>query len=488
MAESATNGERGGTDKGSRGGRPLQEHHSPAPGLSPVSSPSLGSKRHLPRGIVIQLTGTEGEWDSLDDSELIFSLDRNEDYPSISLSKERQLSVEEDRGVQSQAFHVPLSPSSPGSLGNCSTIGPSFLSPGPSSPTHRPLASLVKSLSTELELKEGSTLRPKPLLSLVKSISTEISHSEPEVSQSKSDSRLNLHLWKQFTQSKTRSDGDSRTAPPSPSSLSPSGEGLKGGFFKMELEDTKRKLSEAVHEPLSSMFSKIMREESTGSPKHQGKMQGAHQVGPRGLGREGSTDTVLSESPVGNSRKLDTDVLPVFDWPSVRHPRSSQRGHCPLHHNRSHRDEELQICTDGDMMQVLTTETRGLVRRTPAAPQALAPTVAKTSPLTQPPHPLPRMGLFCVAVLSYGYFILPLSTYFSGLALGLALGFLLGLFLIRMGSSRSHCSVTPYRPSQTLLGERILTGVSVCSELDTIKVNGLVKKQNNFTFFPLTLF
>ncbi|XP_059179986.1 testis-expressed protein 2 [Centropristis striata] len=458
MAESGTNGERRREDKGRGGGGPLQEQ---APGLAPVA----GTKRHLPRGIVIQLTGTEGEWDSLDDSELIFSLDRDDDYPSISLSRERQLSVEDDRKLQSQAFHVPLSPSSPGSLGNCSATGPSFLSPGPPSPTHRPLSSLVKSLSTELELKEGSTLRPKPFLSLVKSISTEISRSEPEVSQSKSDSRLNLHLWKQLTQSKTRSNGDSRTAPPSPSAISPSGEG-RGGFFKMELEDTKRKLSEAVQEPLSSMFSKIRREESVGSPKLQCKSQGAHQASSRGLGRESSTDTVLSESPVRNTRKTDADILPVFDWPSVRHPGRSQRGPCPLHHNRHHRrDEELEICTDGDVMQVLATETP---RQTRTSPTFAAPRV-RSAPLSQPPHPLPRMSLFCVAVLSYGYFILPLSPYFSGLALGLAFGFLLGLLLIRMASPRSRCSAPPYRPAQTLLGEGILTGGTACTEPDTLK-------------------
>ncbi|XP_037611485.1 testis-expressed protein 2 isoform X1 [Sebastes umbrosus] len=463
MAESGRNGERRSEGKGrGGGGGPLQKPHDPALSLSP----GAGTKRHVPRGIVIQLTGTEGEWDSLDDSELIFSLDHDDDYPSVSLSKERHLSVGDDRKLQSQAFHVPLSPSSPGSLGNCSAGGTSFLSPGPSSPTHRPLSSLVKSLSTELEFKEGSTLRPKPLLSLVKSISTELSRSEPEVSQSKSDSRLNLHLWKQLTQPKNRSNGDSRTAPPSPSSHSPCGEGLRGSFFKMELEDTKRKLSEAVHEPLSSMFSKIMREESAGSPKNQCKSQGAHQVSSRGLGREGSTDTVFSESPVRNTRKADADVSPVFDWPSVRHPGGSRRGPCPVHHHRQHhRDEELEICTDGDVMQVLAVDTHGQARRSPT----LAAPLVRTSPLPQPPHPLPRMSLFCVAVLSYGYFILPLSPYFSGLALGLALGFLLGLLLIRIGSPRSRCSAPPHRPAQTLLGEEILTGGTISSEPDTLK-------------------
>lgn len=470
MADSGQNADRRSEDKGRGGGRPPQEPHSPVLGLSPVGATSHGTKRHLPRGIVIQLTGTEGKWDSLDESELIFSLDHDEDYPSISLTKERQLSVEDDRGLQSEVFHVPLSPSSPDSLGSCSAAGRSFLSPGPSPPTHRPLASLVKSLSTELELKEGSTLRPKPFLTLVKSISTEISRSEPEVSQSKSDSRLNLHLWKQLTQPKTRSNGDSRTAPPSPSSLSPSGEGLKGGFFKMELEDTKRKLSEAVHEPLSSMFSKIMREEGAGSPKHQCKTQGAHQGSSRVLGQEGSTDRVLFESPVRNTRKTDADALPVFDWPSVKHLEKTHHIHCPVHHIRQqHRDEELEICTDGDMMQVLAIKTLRQARRPPAGPQASAAPVVQTVP--QPPHPLPRMSLFCVAVLSYGYFILPLSPYFSGLALGLALGFLLGLLLIKMGSSRLRCAAPTYRPAHTLLGEVILSGSTDSTESGTLKVN-----------------
>lgn len=431
---------------------------------------SHGTKRHLPRGIVIQLTGTEGEWDSLDDSELIFSLDHDEAYPHISLTKERQFSTEDDRGMQSQSFHVPLSPSSPDSLGSCHTTCPSFLSPGPSSPTHRPLASLVKSLSTELEPKENATLRSKPFLSLVKSISTEISRGEPEVSQSKSDSRLNLHLWKQLTQPKARSNGDSRTAPPSPSSLSPSGDGLKGGFFKMELEDTKRKLSEAVHEPLSSMFSKIMREEGGGSSaKHQLKTQGAHQCYSKALGREGSTDTVLSESPVKSARKADADILPVFDWPSVKHLGRTHRIHCPMHpSSQYHKDEDLEICTDGDMMQVLSIKTQRHMRRPPAGLQDSSAPVVQT--ISQPPQPLPQKGLFCVAVLSYGYFILPLGSYVSGLALGLALGFLLGLLLIRMGSYKPCCAAPTSRPTHTLLGEVILTGSTLSTDPGTLKV------------------
>ncbi|MEQ2192189.1 hypothetical protein XENOCAPTIV_008281 [Xenoophorus captivus] len=426
-----------------------------------LTSPQINGEFHasLKPGIVIHLTGTEGEWDSLDGNELIFSLDHGEDFLSKSLPKERVLPAEDESGLKSQNFHVPLSPSSPDSLGNCSAAGPSFLSPGPSSPSQQPLASLVKSLSTELEPKEGSTLRPKPFLSLVKSISTELSRSEPEVSQSKSDSRLNLHLWKQLTQTKTRTGGDSRTAPPSPSSLSPSAEGLKGGFFKVELEDTKRKLSEAMHEPLSSMFSKIMGEESGGTV--------AHQSSCRSLGRDGSIDTVLSESPVRTARKADGEVLPVFEWPSVRQHTGAQRRLCPAHHQRQHhKEEELEICTDGDMMQVFGVKTL----RQSSASQAPLTKTSMFSPLPQPPRPLPCMSLFCVAVLSYGYFILPLSPYISGLALGLSLGFLLGLFLIRIGSSGSDRLAPAHRPAQTLFGEAGFTGGFISTEPDTLKV------------------
>ncbi|XP_077357723.1 testis-expressed protein 2 [Festucalex cinctus] len=433
MAESGNNWAQGFEKDARGGGRPLPDARSPD-----VVPNALGTKRHLPRGIVIQLTGTEGEWSSLDESELIFSLDHDEYDPSVSHPSPKQIPGDDDRGSQSQAFHVPLSPSSPGSLGNFSATSPTFLSPAPSSPTHRPLVSLVKSLSTELELREGSTLRPKPLLSLVKSISTELSRSEPEVSQSKSDSRLNLHLLKQLTQPKNRSSGDSRTAPPSPGTLSPSAEGLKGGFFKMELEDTKRKLSEAVHEPLSSMFNKIRREDSTGSPKHACKTT---QVGSRGLCREASTDTGVSESP-------------VFDWPSVRFPGRSPRGTCPVHHCKHLSDDEQGFYPDGDAMQVFSHQQA-------RKPAQVAP--YRTSPLhaTNPP---PCTSLFCVAILSYGYFTLPLNPYFSGLALGLAMGFLLGLLLIRMGSSRSFGSAFPRRP---LLGEGILKGCS--TEPDVVK-------------------
>ncbi|KAB1266496.1 Testis-expressed protein 2 [Camelus dromedarius] len=128
----------------------------------------------------------------------------------------------------------------------------------------KPFMSLVKSLSTEVEPKES----PHPprhrhlMKTLVKSLSTDTSRQESDaVSYKPPDSKLNLHLFKQFTQPRN-TGGDSKTAPSSPLT-SPSD---TRSFFKVpemeaKIEDTKRRLSEVIYEPFQ-LFSKIIGEES----------------------------------------------------------------------------------------------------------------------------------------------------------------------------------------------------------------------------------
>uniref|UniRef100_A0A672Q334 Testis-expressed sequence 2 protein-like n=1 Tax=Sinocyclocheilus grahami TaxID=75366 RepID=A0A672Q334_SINGR len=380
------------------------------------------------QSIVIQLTDTGGEWDNLDDSELIFTLDCDGKKSLTSLRNRRPCSVdiqtEGEWNLSSPAFNVPLSPSSPGSLGNSFTPGSGFLSP-----THRPLASLVKSLSTELELKETS-LKPKPFLSLVKSISTELSRSEPEVSQSRSDSKLNLHLLSQFTQPKSR-NGDSRTAPPSPVKLSPTEP--KASFFKMELEDTRRKLSEAMQEPLS-MFSKIMREDSVGSPKHQRSTGSVDSPSYKGFGiGKMNTDLPASGSPK-SARKAESEFLPECNWP-VRHRKRCVQKSLSHDHHSKHVDigPVMESSTHGNASQSTN------MNRTDQ--DGLAENVTE-----QCSSPVPGVGLAYVAFLSYCYFIFPLSAYWSGLFLGLVFGLMLGLVLIRWDSIR-HLSTRGRRHS-----------------------------------------
>ncbi|KAJ7984704.1 hypothetical protein DPEC_G00357510 [Dallia pectoralis] len=415
----------------------------------------------------LKLTGTEGEWDSVEDNELIFPLEHDyDDQPPFSpLSKERRISVEEDNQhyLHYPPFHVPLSPSSPGALGDCSISAPGFLSPGPSSPTHRPLVSLVKSLSAEQELPQSQSLRPKPFLSLVKSISTEISRSEPEVSQSKSDSLLNLHLqWKNLTQPKGRSTGDSRTAPPSPVALSPS-ESPKASFFKTELEDTKRKFSEALQEPMFSkpisMFSKIMGDENVaaGSPKNQ--RPPGNRSASSSVGRKDSAEGSVAESPVRSAKRVVSgSTSPLFDWPTVRLPRKGRAaGTCSLHDhhgNKLHdRLEELEIRSYNEVLQVMAvgSQHRGRPLRMPGSPISAAPRCLVDRP-NRPPT-VPWTGLLCVGALSYAYLTLPLSSYVSGLAVGTACGFLLGLLLIRLGLTRNTAQPSgPHRYVQAPTG------------------------------------
>ncbi|XP_061088032.1 testis-expressed protein 2 [Conger conger] len=373
------------------------DHRPPYGSQRQPPSPPLGQAlQPLQQGIVIQLTGTEGEWDSLEECE--------EDGLSVFSPKEnprpKDAQPERDSGHHSSAF--PISPSTPGSLGDLSFSASSFLSPHSSSATATtapgPLASLVKSLSTELECKETSSLKSRPLLSLVKSISTEISRSEPEVSQSKSDSRLNLHLWRQLTQPKGR-NGDSRTAPPSPSSLSPSEP--KMGFFKVELEDTRRKLSEAMQEPFS-MFSKIMGDESTGSPKPQRATWPSDSPSYKGACGEKSTgDAVVAET---HSRSSKVPLRPCYS---------------------AELSGKLEVCTYGDLIQAVEVDGRG-------GPHGLLGDVVSA----RPSAPVPGMWLLCVTMVAYSYLILPLPSYLSGLALGLACGFMAGLLLVLLVTPR----------------------------------------------------
>ncbi|XP_045078661.1 testis-expressed protein 2-like isoform X1 [Coregonus clupeaformis] len=499
MAEIGENGARGREGKDGGGGVGGHDPQSPARCLSPAP-PVRAHHGGLRRGIVIQLTGTEGEWDSLDDNELIFPLEHDYDdqTPYISLSKERQNSTEEEN---QHCLYSPLSPSSPESLGDSSILAPNFLSPSPATPTHRPLASLVKSLSTELELPQGSSLRPQPFLSLVKSISTEISRSEPKVSQSKSDSRLNLHLqWKNLTQPKGRSNGDSCTAPPSPVALSPS-EGTKAAFFKMELEDTKRKFSEAMQEPMFSkpisMFSKIMGDEkenaaAVGSPKHQ-RATGTPSVGSpssRGVcvGKMDSMEVGNTESPLRSAKRADGGSPPVFDLPCARHPRKGLPTRtCSVldHHGNklNYKTEELEICTYDDVMQVVALESHhhSRLRRLPGSLISSGPHRVVSQP-TSPPPP-PHMGLFCVAVLSYVYFILPLGPYMSGLAQGMAFGFLLGLLLIRLGTTRHTAQPHPHRGVQSLT-EAVQQADAHSTKPDVLKSQGWMNEM--FEYNPET--
>lgn len=388
-----------------------------------IEDPTLQTEQHEcgRSGIVIQLTDTKGDWDSLDDSDLLVTLDKNTQKllkPKPS-SNNTRTDEKKEWTLPSPAFHVPLSPSSPGSLEDCSSFNLGFLSP-----SHQPLTSLVKTLSTELELKDASSLKPRPFISLVKSISTELSHSSPEVSQSKSDSKLSLHLWTQLTQSKGR-NGDSRTAPPSPVDLSPTES--KTAFFKVELEDTCRKLTEAMYEPFS-VFSKIMCEDNADKLKHQKSTELWRSI----------SDLSVTETPMENCKKVECEELANQPVRPCRKCIHCQFCHSHNHCSKLKGEEPIKIHTQEDAVHSVKVTDNG--------------DLAAKHTSEQPCSPVPGMGLCCVAVFSYCYFILPMSTYWSGLFVGLAFGFMLGLLLIRLGLTRHPYSGPSDRFNQNTHG------------------------------------
>ncbi|KAK6476046.1 testis-expressed protein 2-like isoform X1 [Huso huso] len=404
------------------------------------------------QGIVIQLTtaGNEEDWDSLEDNELIFSLDKDEDEGTVIFTKEKS-SSENGKNAEDglgSTFHMPTSPSFPSVSGSlrdfsCST---GFFSPQTSSSNTysssapKPFMNLVKSLSTEIESKEATSLKPRPLLSLVKSISTEISRHEPEVTQSKSDSKLNLHLWRQLTQPKGR-NGDSKTAPPSPS-ISPSES--KGGFFKVpeveaKLEDTKRKFSEAMQEPLS-MLSKIIGDENSGSPKQK---QGACDSPGQTNGDSGGDIAGSKNSRRGG----ECDRLSICETP-IRHTKRSLSKPCLSPEPKCKLDSggsRYQICTYGDIMQVV--EIKPSTESTRVESGELSPELSRELGSLQTSQPVPSKCLFCIATLAYSYFVLPLPSYMSGLCLGLACGVMVGLVVILLLAPRNSVHFARKLPS-----------------------------------------
>ncbi|XP_026539407.1 testis-expressed protein 2-like [Notechis scutatus] len=359
--------------------------------------------------------GKDIVWEDTYGNELIFALD-DEKAPAPNSAD----SFEEDDckehpfcGPSSPLF--PLEPDfSPISHSLSPIHSPYQRSTGlENSHSPKPLIHLVKSLSTVIESREGPSLKPQPLLSLVKSISTEISHLEPEVTLSKSDSKLNVHLWRQITQPRKK-NGDSRTAPSSPNH-SPSEN--KGSFFKAQeakFEDTKRRFSEAKQEPLSRLR-EIIGDENNMSPKLRLPLSG-HQQGADFLSHHFKGSPILEsnlEHPLHETDWAETTSSGTGEMEEQKWDSSSP--HCQHEEGPS-----------GDVFQVVETAEK---KSKPAGEmQTLSPLEA-----VQPPKccsPVPCKVLTWIAILAYNYLVLPLPPYISGLCLGLASGFLLGLLVI----------------------------------------------------------
>lgn len=328
----------------------------------------------------------------------------------------------------------------------------------------KPFMSLVKSLSTEVEPKES----PHPprhrhlMKTLVKSLSTDTSRQESDaVSYKAPDSKLNLHLFKQFTQPRSTA-GDSKTAPSSPLT-SPSD---TRSFFKVpemeaKIEDTKRRLSEVIYEPFQ-LLSKIIGEES-GSHRPKALSSSAselsnlsslnghlesnnnYSIKEEECDSEGEGDGGDSSAPRSDHPKPPEDAVKEVE------PKGSQGSglkdlglktsslvleKCSLSALVSKEDEEFCELYTEDFE--LETEGEGRLDKpldVPLKPEVLADdgvvldSEDEADSATQLQElPVKTLGFFIMCV--YAYLILPLPYYMSGLFLGIGLGFMTAVCMI----------------------------------------------------------
>ncbi|XP_030064278.1 testis-expressed protein 2 [Microcaecilia unicolor] len=327
----------------------------------------------------------------------------------------------------------------------------------------KPFMSLVKSLSTDIEPKE-STPPPRHrhlMKSFVKSLSTDTSKQEYEtVSYKPPDSKLNLHLFKQFTQPRV-TGGDSKTAPSSPlTSPLDSRSFFKVTEVEAKIEDTKRRLSEVIYEPFQ-LLSKIIGDESNNyRPKAlsssaselsslsslNGHLESNnYSIKEEECDSEGDfsgNEVCVSKSDKSKSLGEQATDLDSKSLQSGSTKETSMKTpslvleKCSLSALASKEDEEFCELYPEDFD--LDTEEENKSEQFPEA--CLEPkTQGKNSIelgsedeadlyVEQPVPPLTTLYFFVMLV--YGFFVLPLSSYINGLLLGSAIGFVVALSVI----------------------------------------------------------
>ncbi|KAI1896756.1 hypothetical protein AGOR_G00098090 [Albula goreensis] len=324
---------------------------------------------------------------------------------------------------KAQALHSSPSSTSSGSSPSKSVAVPS---------SDKPFMSLVKSLSTDVEPREGVALPPGMrhrhlMKTLVKSLSTDTSRQdqEPVSSYRPPDSRLNLQLFKQFTQPRVTVAGDSKTAPSSPLTSPDNRSFFKVSEVEARIEDTKRRLSEVIYEPLQ-LLSKIMGDESSS-------------VGGVGAGTSGHRPKALSSSAseLTSLAALNGHLESNNNY-SIKEEEQEDEEFCELY------SEDFEIYTDTETdvgEKTVDTAAAADSRGGSSVPPLSGSTEAgseedEISEEEEPKPSVPHRTLFALTTLVYGYFVLPLPTYLGGMLLGVAMGFMLAIAVVWLAAPR----------------------------------------------------
>ncbi|MEQ2304499.1 hypothetical protein AMECASPLE_027627 [Ameca splendens] len=326
---------------------------------------------------------------------------------------------------------------------------------------------LVKSLSSDVESRDGvssaptSSLRHRQLMkSLVKSLSSDTSQdsSSSSTSYRLPESRLNLQVLKQFAQSRMQSAAvasvsDSKTAPSSPLTSPDNRSFFKVSEVEARFEDTKRRLTEAISEPLQ-LLSKIMDEKSGGGiyrPKALSasatelstltsangnqesnnnyciKEEDGGEVEPES---PNSWTAVAAESPQDPSADTKSpNKLSLLSMSSLA--KQEEEDFCILN------NEDFEFCTDIEAEVIEGTNDTQTGSQLPLSGSS-DPGCDDECEGFEPAPDVPHYTLALLTVLVYGCFVLPLPSYIGGMLLGVGLGFFLAIGVVWLtGPKRS---------------------------------------------------
>ncbi|KAM9296131.1 LOW QUALITY PROTEIN: testis-expressed protein 2-like [Gastrophryne carolinensis] len=372
------------------------------------------------------------------------------DVPSSSSSSSSQQSLDAINSIISgPPEQRPVTVFSP-SRGLAQSSSPSISSP-------KPFLSLVKSLSTEVEPKEPTPpVRHRQIMkSLVKSLSTDTSkHDLDSGAHKPPDSKLNLHLFKQFTQPRI-TGGDSKTAPSSPITSPSDGR----SFFKVteveaKIEDTKRRFSEVIYEPFQ-LLSKIIGDESSSYRPKALSSSASELSSLSGLNghlennnnysikeEEGDVEAECPDSRGSDQMKEDkakaTAEATSTSKDTIFKSSALVLEKCSLSALASKEDEEFtELYAEDFDFDEENNESR----------QAEEDEKADTNSEEEGDgydegYSIPVKTLYFLVLSVYAYFTLPLPDYACGLCLGIALGFMAAIGILWLfATPRSHrCS------------------------------------------------
>ncbi|NXU27027.1 TEX2 protein, partial [Thalassarche chlororhynchos] len=361
----------------------------------------------------------------------------------------------------------------------------------------KPFKGLVKSLSTDVEPKEPTPpMRHRQLMkTLVKSLSTDTSKQESEaVSYRPPDSKLNLHLFKQFTQPRA-TGGDSKTAPSSPLT-SPSD---TRSFFKVpemeaKIEDTKRRLSEVIYEPFQ-LLSKIMGDESSSHrPKAlsssaselsnlsslNGHLESNNNYSIKEEECDSEGDFYGSDSNLNkndqpkaaeeHAKETETKSSQSASTKDMSSKTSLVLEKCSLSALASREDEEFCELYSEDFSLLEDESKTDKPTETLLDPEVteengtMLSSEDENNPYVQQPK-IPVKTLYFLTLLVYAYFIIPLPGYLSGLLFGMALGFMIAVCVIWLLTPRTH----EYLKLHTSMKKRWNTGALDIKEPEILK-------------------